>query len=82
MHFDERDAGPYRIYTAAMKRGPGYVAGVAVIHAPSLDAPTKEIFSNEALFEGRLFESAEQALEQAMHVGHDVVRRLGAVAAL
>lgn len=76
MHLDEREAGPYRIYTGAIQRGDRFLAGVAVIYAPDLGSPTKDVFVDEALFDGRLFDSPDEALTHAMNVGDDIVRRL------
>lgn len=70
MQFDERDHGPYRIYTMATpdERG-GWVAGVVVKLVGNGEQTPQCVFINRRLSAGYRFSTAALALEHAMEVG-------------
>ncbi|MDT8998327.1 hypothetical protein RQP53_03445 [Paucibacter sp. APW11] len=74
MHFDEVDAGDYRIYAGAMERPRsfGYIAAVVVVRVRG-QQPRREAFRDENLAGGYGWASAADALRFAINAGRDVV---------
>ena len=82
MHFDEVDAGDYRIYAGAVERPRqfGYVAAVVVVRLRG-HSPKAEAFRDENLAGGYAWSSPKEALRFAINAGRDVVMcRVGALA--
>lgn len=82
MHFDEVDAGDYRIYAGAVERPRqfGYVAAVVVVRLRG-SSPKAEAFRDENLAGGYAWASPKEALRFAVKAGRDVVMcRVGALA--
>jgi hypothetical protein len=82
MHFDEVDAGDYRIYAGAVERPRqfGYVAAVVVVRLRGRQ-PKVEAFRDENLADGYGWSSPKEALRFAINAGRDVVMcRIGALA--
>jgi hypothetical protein len=82
MHFDEVDAGDYRIYAGAVERPRqfGYVAAVVVVRVRGR-LPRQEAFRDESLAGGFAWSSPAEALRFAVNAGRDVVMcRVGALA--
>ena len=74
MHFDEVDAGDYRIYAGALERPRqfGYVAAVVVVRLRG-QGPKAETFRDENLAGGHAWASPKEALRFAINAGRDVV---------
>lgn len=74
MHFEEVDAGDYRIYAGAMERPRsfGYVAAVVVMQVRGR-AARQETFRDENLAGGYGWASPGDALRFAINAGRDVV---------
>lgn len=82
MHFEEVDAGDYRIYAGAMERPRqyGYVAAVVVVRMRGR-MPRQETYRDESLAGGFAWASPREALRFAVNAGRDVVMcRSGALA--
>ncbi|MDN3545435.1 hypothetical protein QWZ02_13340 [Kinneretia asaccharophila] len=76
MHFEEVDAGDFRIYAGAMERPRsfGYVAAVVVMRLRSGEnAARQEMFRDENLAGGYGWASPAEALRFAISAGRDVV---------
>lgn len=76
MHFEEVDAGDYRIYAGAIERPRsfGYVAAVVVMRVRGqAGAGRQEAFRDENLAGGYGWASAAEALRFAVNAGRDVV---------
>lgn len=70
MQFEERDHGPYRIYTLATRdTRNGWVAGVVVKLVRGHRGEPECVFINRRLSAGYRFPSAQAALDHAMEVG-------------
>lgn len=74
MHFEEVDAGDFRIYAGAIERPRtfGYVAAVVVMRVRG-QAPRQEAFRDENLAGGYGWASPSDALRFAVNAGRDVV---------
>ncbi len=74
MHFEEVDAGDYRIYAGAIERPRsfGYVAAVVVMQVRG-KAGRSEAFRDENLAGGYGWASPAEALRFAVNAGRDVV---------
>lgn len=74
MHFEEVDAGDYRIYAGAVERPRtfGYVAAVVVMRVRG-PAPQQEAFRDENLAGGYGWASPADALRFAVNAGRDMV---------
>lgn len=74
MHFEEVDAGDYRIYAGAIERPRtyGYVAAVVVVKMRGQGA-SQEAFRDESLAGGYGWPSPAEALRFAINAGRDVV---------
>lgn len=74
MHFEEVDAGDYRIYAGAMERPRqfGYVAAVVVVRMRGR-LPRQEAYRDESLAGGFAWASPREALRFAVNAGRDVV---------
>lgn len=74
MHFEEVDAGDYRIYAGAMERPRqyGYVAAVVVVRMRGR-MPRQETYRDESLAGGFAWASPREALRFAVNAGRDVV---------
>ena len=72
MHFEEVDAGDYRIYAGAVERSRqyGYVAAVVVVRVRGR-LPKQETYRNESLASGYPWASAREALTCAIKAGKD-----------
>lgn len=82
MHFDEVDAGDYRIYAGAVERPRqfGYVAAVVVVRVRG-QALRQEAYREESLAGGFAWSTPAEALRFAVNAGRDVVMcRIGALA--
>ncbi|QPF74626.1 hypothetical protein G8A07_18030 [Roseateles sp. DAIF2] len=75
MHFEEIDAGDYRIYAGAIERPRsfGYVAAVVVMRVKGGSLPRQEAFRDENLAGGYGWASPADALRFAINAGRDVV---------
>jgi hypothetical protein len=85
MHFEEVDAGDFRIYAGAIERPHrhGYVAAVVVMRqgGPSGGGQREEAFRDENLAGGFCWSTPDEALRFAINSGRDVVMcRSGALA--
>ncbi len=74
MHFEEVDAGDYRIYAGAIEkpRAYGYIAAVVVMRVRG-DKPRREAYREESLAGGFAWSSPAEALRFAVNAGRDVV---------
>lgn len=74
MHFEEVDAGDFRIYAGAIERHKafGYVAAVVVVRVRGKQ-PRQEAFRDENLAGGYGWASPADALRFAVNAGRDVV---------
>lgn len=74
MHFEEVDAGDFRIYAGAIERPRtfGYVAAVVVMRVRG-KVPQQEAFRDENLAGGYGWASPADALRFAVNAGRDVV---------
>ncbi|HEX2012195.1 MAG TPA: hypothetical protein VJN44_14770 [Roseateles sp.] len=74
MHFEEVDAGDFRIYAGAIERprSYGYVAAVVVMQVRG-KASRREAFRDENLAGGYGWSSPADALRFAVNAGRDVV---------
>ncbi|WP_077038250.1 hypothetical protein [Pelomonas sp. KK5] len=72
MHFEEVDAGDYKIYAGAVERSKqyGYVAAVVVVRVRGR-LPKTEAYRNEALSGGFAWASPREALTHAIKAGKD-----------
>ena len=75
MHFEEVDAGDFRIYAGAMERPRsfGYVAAVVVMRVRGAPPARQEAFRDENLAGGYGWASPADALRFAINAGRDVV---------
>ena len=82
MHFEEIDAGDYRIYAGAVERTRqfGYVAAVVVVRVRGR-LPKQETYRNENLSGGFAWASAREALTHAIKAGKDFASNRVAVPA-
>jgi len=80
MHFEEVDAGDFRIYAGAIERPRtfGYVAAVVVMRVRG-QAARQEAFRDENLAGGYGWASPADALRFAVNAGRDVVMCGGAL---
>jgi len=79
MHFDEVDAGDYRIYAGAMNRPNryGYVAAVVVVRLRGGNG-RQETYRDESLGGGYAWASPADALRHAINAGREVINcRIG-----
>jgi len=84
MHFEEVDAGDFRIYAGAIEkhRRCGYVAAVVVMREPGNGGFREEAFRDESLAGGFVWPTPNEALRFAINAGRDVVMcRAGRLAA-
>lgn len=74
MHFEEVDAGDYRIYAGAIERprSYGYVAAVVVVRMRGQPVQ-QETYRDENLAGGYGWPSPAEALRFAINAGRDVV---------
>lgn len=74
MHFQELDAGDYRIYAGAMDRPRtfGYVAAVVVVRVRGV-AVRREAFRDENLAGGYGWPTPAEALRHAINAGREAV---------
>lgn len=74
MHFQEVDAGDFRIYAGALERPRqyGYVAAVVVVRMPA-GQPRRETYRDESLAGGFAWSSPAEALRFALNAGRDAV---------
>ncbi|MDM4764615.1 hypothetical protein [Pelomonas sp. SE-A7] len=74
MHFQEVDAGDYRIYAGAVERprAYGYVAAVVVMRVRG-DKSRRETYRDESLAGGFAWSTPAEALRFAVNAGRDVV---------
>ena len=73
MHFEEADAGDYRIYAGAVERPRqyGYVAAVIVMRVRGR-LPKLETYRNENLSGGFAWPTAREALKHALTTGKNI----------
>ena len=77
MHFQEVDAGDFRIYAGAIEKTNrcGYVAAVVVMREPGRAGVSfrEEAFRDESLAGGFVWPTPNEALRFAINAGRDVV---------
>ena len=75
MHFQEVDAGDFRIYAGAIEKQQrcGYVAAVVVMRHGSAAGLREEAFRDESLAGGFVWPTPNEALRFAINAGRDVV---------
>lgn len=74
MHFDEHEAGDYRIYTGAVEVPPcGYLAALIIEQIRGI-LPAREVYRDEDLAGGFAWPDAKEALAYAMQVGQRLIR--------
>ena len=84
MHFEEVDAGDFRIYAGAIEktRRSGYVAAVVVVREGGVPGMQREeAFRDESLAGGFVWPTPSEALRFAISAGRDVVMCRAGVAA-
>ncbi len=85
MHFEEVDAGDFRIYAGAIEKQNrcGYVAAVVVMRQSCISGPLQEeAFRDVSLAGGFVWPTPNEALRFAINAGRDVVMcRAGRLAA-
>lgn len=69
MHFDEREAGDFKIYTGAIEAPPGGYRAALVIKR----VRGREVYRDEDLAGGFAWPDAREALQYAMLVGQRLV---------
>jgi hypothetical protein len=74
MHFDERDAGDFKIYTGAMEAADlGYLASLVIKRVRGIPTP-REVYRDEDMACGHVWPSASEALRYAMSVAERLIR--------
>lgn len=74
MHFDEMEAGDFKIYTGAVESpGRGFKASIVISQVRGV-TPPREIYREESMAGGYAWPSATEALRFAMSAGQRLVR--------
>lgn len=73
MHFDEMDAGDFKIYTGALEVPPrGYRAALIIKRIRGV-AASREVHRDESMAGGHVWDTPTEALRHAMQVGRRLV---------
>lgn len=81
MHFDEMEAGDFKIYTGALEAPSlGYRASVVISRVRGV-TPPQEVYREENMAGGYIWPSAYEALRYAMSAGQRLLRERYTVAA-
>ncbi len=80
MHFDELQAGDFKIYTGAVEAPGGYRASVVICQVRGV-TPPREVYREENMAGGYIWPSASEALRFAMATGQRMLRERLRIAA-